>query len=216
MYSAAVSRATPLSCKKILDGTHTAILIIIFDDKIYPSCGWDLAKLWMRSSLVVNEILLSCGWDLAKLWMRSSQVVDKIPSRVVITLSNAKGATVLQSQHPPTQWNLRGRQMKHCWIQYMHKNNPPVKLSFRPLPHLFWRPLFTFNPLGAGHTTMSEGKRLLVSVIQKTRNFLPKFYDLSHWDVPQIEFSAAFIQNSDQFIEDHSKLIYYTGCHQEH
>ncbi len=35
---------------------------------VMPVSGWDLAKLWMKSSQV-------CVWDLAKLWMRSSQVV---------------------------------------------------------------------------------------------------------------------------------------------
>ncbi len=48
-----------------------------------------------------------CGWDLAEwmdeiwpsLWMRSSQVV-KASYRRVLTVP-------VQSQHPPTQWNLR-------------------------------------------------------------------------------------------------------------
>jgi hypothetical protein len=25
----------------------------------------------------------------------------------------------VQNNHPPTQWNLRGRQMKQCWIKYV-------------------------------------------------------------------------------------------------
>jgi hypothetical protein len=31
----------------------------------------------------------------------------------------------VRSQHPPTQWNLRGRQMKQHWIQYFGKKRIP-------------------------------------------------------------------------------------------
>jgi hypothetical protein len=48
--------------------------------------GWDLAKLWMRSSWVCGWNLAerwmrssrAYGWDLAEWWMRSSRVVDEI------------------------------------------------------------------------------------------------------------------------------------------
>ncbi len=59
------------------------------------------------------------------------------PSDIEICLENTKGANIIlqvcnfmcltampksqqswvRSQHPPTPWNLRGRQMKQCWIQ---------------------------------------------------------------------------------------------------
>jgi len=70
-------------------------------------------------------------------------------------------------------------------------------------------PLFTFNLLGAGHTTMRGGKRLLVSVIQKTKNFLPNF-TICHIRTSQKEFSTAFIENSDHFIEDLSKFNFFS------
>jgi hypothetical protein len=64
--------------------------------KSHPhSAGWDLAE---------------CGWYLADLWMRFSRVWMRFCR--VVRASDSQCpivATVLvRSQHPPTQWNLRG------------------------------------------------------------------------------------------------------------
>ncbi len=52
-----------------------------------------------------------CGWDLAKFWMRSSRVFGASDSQCL-----SRNCLEVRSQHPPTQWNLRGRQMKQCSV----------------------------------------------------------------------------------------------------
>jgi hypothetical protein len=64
----------------------------------------------MKSSRFVDEILPSCGLDLAELWMRFSRVVDEILPRVDYTcllwmrFSPVVSAFDCQFQHPPRLW----------------------------------------------------------------------------------------------------------------
>ncbi len=43
----------------------------------------------------------------------------------------------VRSQHPPTQRNLEGRQMKQCWITYIKKKNS--KNPFKKIVFVMWQ-----------------------------------------------------------------------------
>ncbi len=66
-------------------------------------------RLWMRSSRVVDEI-----YTVAELWVRSSRAYRASDSQC--RSRNCLGFDPFL--HLPTQWNLRGWQMKQCWIKY--------------------------------------------------------------------------------------------------
>ncbi len=87
-----------------------------------PDPGWTSQIIFLRAYYrdkmwpnLLNAIL-STRWDG---WMISS---------LVVRASDCQCQSLQQSwvrfQHPLTQWNLRGRQMKQCWIQYIEKKNP--------------------------------------------------------------------------------------------
>jgi hypothetical protein len=91
-------------------------------DEIQPSCGGDLAELWMRSRRVWMRS--SRVWmrsnrvvdEMAELWMRSSRLWMR-SSRVVIErlAANAKVATVLGAIPASSDAvESEGRQMKQC------------------------------------------------------------------------------------------------------
>jgi hypothetical protein len=47
----------------------------------------------------------------------------------------------VRSHHPPTQWNLTGRQMKQCWKMYFKNTTPKIiELTFRSCVWVMRRP----------------------------------------------------------------------------
>ncbi len=82
--------------------------------------GWDVAE----KPIVDEWDVADCEWYVAESWMRCSRLWMRCSrgARVEHLTANAEVATVLgvQSQHPPTQWNLRGGRLKQCWIEYIH------------------------------------------------------------------------------------------------
>ncbi len=48
-----------------------------------------------------------------------------------------------RSQHPPTQWNLRGGRLKQCWIQYIKKIEPSKPTKKGPLSNVLCESPFT-------------------------------------------------------------------------
>jgi hypothetical protein len=60
-----------------------------------------------------QDLDISAEWGL-----RSSRLVSAFDSQC---RSCKLQQSWIRSKHPPTQWNLRGLQIKQCWIKY-HKN----------------------------------------------------------------------------------------------
>ncbi len=85
---------------------------------------------WIRSSRVWMRSIAECGWDLAELRMRSSRV-----DRASDCQSLSRNSPGVRSQHPPKQWNLRGRADKAV-LNKVHTKNQKKSLLIFPLPKL--------------------------------------------------------------------------------
>ncbi len=82
-----------------------------------PSCGWDLAELWMISSLNCGWDLAECGWDLAE-WLECLN-------------ANAKVTTVLGS--------IPASFLRHSGIRGAAEEAVLNKVLFKRNPSLLWQ-----------------------------------------------------------------------------
>ncbi len=87
---------------------------------------------WMRSSRVWMRY--------SRVWMRSSRVVRASGRQVSMPKSQQSW---VRSQHPPTQWNLRGGRWRGG-VNNVHKNKNTKKIHFMCL--------FLFRTTDAGRT----------------------------------------------------------------